>query len=113
MATSIMPVKITSTLFEVYRQYKTSTSTVLEWLNKHGSLGSSAALEIDQLQGAAGHIVAENIKIPEAVYRAFRDAVSKRWKVTNWFLSAERVVGAETSSTTQKHIYYTERQAVA
>ena len=109
MASSSRPVTIPSTLFDVYRQYKTSTATVLKWLSDNGAISPQSGATINHLQRAAENARAKNIQVPEVVYRAFRDAVAKRRKVTSWFTSAELGAEGRTSESTLNHIYYTEK----
>jgi hypothetical protein len=109
MASSTQPVTIPSTLFDVYRQYKTSTATVLKWLSENGAITPQSGVTVNHLQRAAENARAKNIQVPEVVYRAFRDAVAKRRKVTSWFTSAELSTGGKTSESTLNHIYYTEK----
>jgi hypothetical protein len=109
MASSTQPVTIPSTLFDVYRQYKTSTATVLKWLSDNEAIYPQPGVTVNQLQRAAENVRAENIQVPEVVYRAFRDSVAKRRKVTTWFTSAELSTGGKISESTNNHIHYTEK----
>ena len=109
MASSAPPVTIPSALFDVYRQYKTSTAVVLKWLGDNAVIASKSGVTISQLQTAAENVCTSNIQIPEAVYRAFRESVAKRQKVTNWFMSAEFSAGGEISQITSNHIHVTRK----
>ncbi len=109
MTSSAQPVAIPSTLFDVYRQYKTSTATVLEWLSDNGAIALQSGVTVNRLQRAAENARAKNIQAPQAVYRAFRDSVVKRRKVTSWFTAAELSVGGKMSESTLNHIHYTEK----
>lgn len=109
MTPSTQPVTIPSTLFDVYRQYKTSTATVFKWLSDNGSIALQSSVTVNQLQLAAENARAKNIQAPEVVYHAFRDSVMKRRKVTSWFTAAELSIGGKTSECTLNHIHYTEK----
>lgn len=78
-------------------------------MSDHGTFTSPSGLKLGQLQLAAENAVAKDVMIPEVIRHAFRESVAKRWKVTNWFISAERRTGGERSIITLKHICYTER----
>lgn len=109
MAASTPPATIPSTLFDVYRQYKTSTEVVLKWLGDNDAITSRSSVTVNRLQSAAESVYANTIQVPEAIYRAFRESVGKRRKVTNWFMSAELSAGGEMSQTTLNHIRFTEK----
>ncbi|KIW22022.1 uncharacterized protein PV07_12580 [Cladophialophora immunda] len=109
MAASTPPATIPSTLFDVYRQYKTSTEVVLKWLGDNDAITSRSGVTVNRLQSAAESVYANTIQVPEAIYRAFRESVAKRRKVTNWFMSAELSAGGEMSQTTLNHIRFTEK----
>ncbi|KFZ17965.1 hypothetical protein V502_04337 [Pseudogymnoascus sp. VKM F-4520 (FW-2644)] len=109
MASSKQAVKLPSSFFEVYVQYKTSTATVLQWLSEHGAITPHSHLTANDLQGAVERIRGKSIRVPEAVHRAFRASIAKRRKVTDWFTSAELETGGTPSESTAKHIHYTEK----
>lgn len=72
MSSSSESVKIPSTLFDVYQQYKTSTATVLKWLSDNGAIASQSRLTVNQLQCAAENASAKYIQVPDQVYRLSR-----------------------------------------
>lgn len=109
MASSKQAVKLPSSFFEVYVQYKTSTETVLQWLSENGALTPQSHLTANDLQGAVERIRGKSIRVPEAVHRAFRASIAKRRKVTDWFTSAELETDGTSSGSTAKHIHYTEK----
>jgi len=113
MASSTPPVTLPSNLYDVYQQYKTSTAMVLKWLGDNETITSQSRVTVNQWQSAAENVYANNIQVPEAIYRAFRDSVAKRRKVTNWFMSAELSAGGEISQFTSNHIHFTEKWVIS
>jgi CTP-dependent riboflavin kinase len=109
MASPREAVKLPSSFFEVYKQYKVSTATVLQWLSENGALTPQSILTTNELQGAVERVRDKGIQVPEAVYRAFKDSIAKRRKVSEWFSSAELKTGGKTTGSTANHIHYTEK----
>ncbi|KAE8452073.1 hypothetical protein EG329_002239 [Mollisiaceae sp. DMI_Dod_QoI] len=109
MASSAQPITIPSSLFDVYQEYKASTATVLTWLCSHEAITPQSGLTVNSLQRAAENIRSKDILVPAMIYRAFRDSVAKRQKVTTWFTSAELSAAGNTSGSTLKHVHFTEK----
>ncbi len=110
MASLTQTVTIPGSLFDTYRQYKTSTTTVLQWLSENEANTAQSTFTVEMLRRAAENARARNIPVPEVVYRAFQDNVAKRREVSNWFESAEYNEGGEISGSTLNHIYYAEQK---
>ncbi len=113
MASSAQPITIPSSLFDVYQEYKASTATVLTWLCSHEAITPQSGLTVNSLQRAAENIRSKDILVPAMIYRAFRDSVAKRQKVTTWFTSAELSAGGNTSGSTLKHVHFTEKYFIS
>jgi hypothetical protein len=103
------PATIPSTMFDVYQQYKTSTAMVVNWLSDNQAITLQSGTTVNQLQIAAENVCANNIHVPDTIYRTFRDSVMKRQKVTDWFMSAELSAGGKISQITSNHIHFTEK----
>lgn len=109
MTSSSPDAAVSSTVFEIHRQYKASTTTVLAWLRDNGAASPQSGLNMNQLQHAAENARAKNIPVPEQIYHAFRDSVAKRREVTSFFTSAELRSEGQTSKTTEEHVNFTKQ----
>lgn len=110
MVSSDARVKLPSPVFDIYRQYKTSTATVITWLNKFGGFAPpQSQLTISQLQHAAERARSRNIDVPNVVHLAFQESVAKRREVTRWFMSAELGAERKPSQSTLNHIHFSDK----
>jgi hypothetical protein len=109
MDVSKQEIKLPSSFFETYLQYKASTATVLHWLNEHGAVTTQPNLTTDDLQGAVERIRGKGIRIPENIHSAFKASIAKRRKVTEWFTSVELATGGKPSKSTAQHNHYTKK----
>jgi hypothetical protein len=89
MASSSEAVKLPSPIFEDYKQYKVSTATVLQWLSDNGALTPQSILTTKELQSAVERVRNKSVQVPETVFRAFKNCIVKRRKVSKWFSSAD------------------------
>jgi len=100
-----------SSLFDDYHVYKTSTTIVINWLGVHGDPSLNTNRSIGKLVSAAAQAKRKNIEVPDNVYKAFVDSISKREKVNKWFMYKEvgKKKKGEKSQSTEKHVYFTQR----
>ena len=104
--------RLPSALLHTYVQYKRDTKAVIEWLVSHGAskYRKMRSLSIKDLFKLAETIKQKAVDMPESVGFHFREAITARTQLSNYFRkqSAASLGGAEE---TQNHEYFTTRYA--